>query len=270
MTGQLGLRRFLQPATGRPPVDTGPAVDTGPPGAATAGAAAAGSAATELAGPGSPAAPPRGVMVPGPATRQASPPGQPSGQSEEVCELCAVPVGPVHGHVADLERSTLTCACRACYLLFTDPGAGRGRYRAVPERYLRDEARPLTAAEWAELDVPVGLAFFLRSSRLGQVCGFYPSPAGVTECTLDLEAWARLGQAHPLLPATEDDVEAVLVNRTDAGVECFLVPVDVCYELAGRMRLLWQGFDGGAEARQAIADFLGSVRARARELAREP
>jgi hypothetical protein len=172
--------------------------------------------------------------------------------------------------LADLEHSTLNCACRACYLLFTEPGAARGRYRAVPERYLHDPARPLTAAEWAGLDVPVGLAFFLYSSRLGHVCGFYPSPAGATECMLDLDAWERLGQAHPLLPAAEDDVEAVLVNRTDDGVECFLVPIDACYELAGRMRLLWQGFDGGAEARQSIAEFLDAVRARARDLAPEP
>jgi hypothetical protein len=245
VTGQPGLRRFLQP----------------PAAASGAGhGSAAGPAATVPAGPGSPAAPLRGVTAPGPA----------SGQPEEACELCAAAVGPAHGHVADLEHSTLACACRACYLLFTDPGAGRGRYRAVPERYLRDAPRPLTAAEWAELDVPVGLAFFLRSSRRGQVGGFYPSPAGVTECTLDLEAWARLGRAHPLLLAAEDDVEAVLVNRTGTGVECFLVPVDVCYELAGRMRLLWQGFDGGPEARQSIAEFLDSVRARARELAPEP
>jgi Family of unknown function (DUF5947) len=249
LTGQPGLRRFLQPPA-----------DVGPPGPA------AGAAPTGPAGLGTPAVPPHGEAGPGPVAGQAGAPGQ----AGETCELCAAPIGPVHGHLADLEASTLNCACRACYLLFTEPGAGRGRYRAVPERYLRDPARPLTAAEWAELDVPVGLAFFLYSSRRGEVCGFYPSPAGVTECTLDLAAWARLGRAHPLLSRPEDDVEAVLVNRTEAGVECFLVPVDVCYELAGRMRMLWQGFDGGAEARQSIADFLDSVRARARDLAPEP
>jgi len=236
VAGRQGLRRFLQPPT------TGPA------------------------GPGAPAVPPHGAVAPGPAAGRAGGPGQ----AEEACELCAAPIGPVHGHLADLEQSTLNCACRACYLLFTEPGAGRGRYRAVPERYLHDPARPLSAAEWAELDVPVGLAFFLHSSRRGQVCGFYPSPAGVTECTLDLAAWARLGQAHPLLSSPEDDVEAVLVNRAGAAVECFLVPVDVCYELAGRMRMLWQGFDGGAEARQSIAEFLDSVRSRARDLAPGP
>jgi hypothetical protein len=237
--GRQGLRRFLQPADG------------GPPGSASGAAPS-----IEPVGPGAPPYPPHGAVAPGPAP----------GQAEETCELCAAPVGPVHGHLADLEHSTLNCACRACYLLFTEPGAGRGRYRAVPDRYLRDPARPLTAAEWAELDVPVGLAFFLNSSRRGQVCGFYPSPAGVTECTLDLAAWARLGKDHPLLPAADADVEAVLVSRTDAGVECFVVPVDVCYELAGRMRMLWQGFDGGAEARQSIAEFLDSVRSRARDL----
>jgi hypothetical protein len=181
--------------------------------------------------------------------------------------MCATPIDPLHSHVADLERSALACTCRACYLLFTDAGAGRGRYRAVPDRYLRDPARPLTAAQWGELDVPVGLAFFMNSSRRGEVCGFYPSPAGVTECTLDLQAWARLGETHPLTASAEDDVEAVLVIRADAGVEYFLVPIDACYELAGRMRMLWQGFDGGAEARQAIDEFLGSVRSRARDFA---
>ena len=241
VAGPQGLRRFLQP-----PADAGP---VGPPTGAPP--------VTGPAGPGTPAASPRGAGEPGPA----------AGQAEETCELCAAPIGPVHGHMADLEHSTLDCACRACYLLFTEPGAGRGRYRAVPERYLRDPARQLTAAEWAELDVPVGLAFFLYSSRRGQVCGFYPSPAGVTECTLDLAAWARLGQAHPLLSSPEDDVEAVLVNRAEAGIECFVVPIDVCYELAGRMRMRWQGFDGGAEARQSIAEFLDSVRSRARDLA---
>jgi hypothetical protein len=243
VAGRQGLRRFLQPAGGGPPGSAGGAAPS-----------------IEHAGPGTPPYPPHGAVEPGPAP----------GQAEETCELCAAPIGPVHGHLADLEHSTLNCACRACYLLFTEPGAGRGRCRAVPERYLRDPAHQLTAAEWAELDVPVGLAFFLYSSRRGQVCGFYPSPAGVTECTLDLAAWARLGQAHPLLSSPEDDVEAVLVNRAEAGIECFVVPVDVCYELAGRMRMLWQGFDGGAEARQSIAEFLDSVRSRARDLAPGP
>jgi hypothetical protein len=181
--------------------------------------------------------------------------------------MCATEIPAEHGHVADLEASSLACACRACYLLFTHAQAGRGRYRAVPDRYRHDPARELTVAQWDEFQIPVGLAFFLRSSQRAageEVSAFDPSPAGATESTLNLEAWGRLAAAHPLLAAAEADVEAVLITRTDAGVEYFLVPVDACYELAGRMRLHWRGFDGGTEARDAIAEFLAGVRSRSR------
>jgi hypothetical protein len=196
--------------------------------------------------------------------------------------------------VADLEGSALMCACRACYLLFTHSGAGlgrqapagRGRYQAVPDRYSSDPARPLSLAEWDSLQIPVGLAFFLRTSRGAGITAFYPSPAGATECELNLEAWAQIAADHPLLAAAAPDVEAILISRgpgqpgTDAtpeppgrtdqrAVEAFLVPVDACYELAGRMRLLWHGFDGGEEARQSIAEFLDRVRHRSRDLSEE-
>jgi Family of unknown function (DUF5947) len=189
---------------------------------------------------------------------------------EEACEMCAAAIPASHSHVADLEQSSLLCTCRACYLLFEHSQAGGGRYRAVPDRYLHDPARPMSTAEWDELEIPVGLAFFLHSSQTGEVAGFYPSPAGVTECRLDLAAWARIRQAHPLLGAITPDVEAALISRTDSTIEHFLVPIDACYELAGRMRMLWKGFDGGTEARQGIAEFLGEVRARARVFRQEP
>jgi len=187
-------------------------------------------------------------------------------QDEEKCEFCAAGIGSEHGHVADLEQSSLVCACRACYLLFTHGQAGRGRYRSVPDRYLADPDRPMTAADWDVLEIPVGLAFFLRSSAADEVTGFYPSPAGATQCRLDLAAWDRLAAEHPLLAAMAPDVEAALICRTDASVEHFVVPIDACYELAGRMRLYWRGFDGGEQARQSLAEFLDHVRSRARPL----
>jgi len=205
---------------------------------------------------GAPAAPA------GPAAAAAAPPG--GRRAAAACEMCAAEIPADHGHLADLERSALLCACRACYLLFTHARAGRGRYRAVPDRWLADPGHPLSAAEWDQLQIPVGLAFFLRDSRRGGVAGFYPSPAGVTESRLDLTAWDRLAADHPLLQAAEPDVEAVLICKSGEAVEHFLVPVDACYELAGRMRLLWQGFDGGAEARVSMDEFLGRVRSRAR------
>jgi len=187
----------------------------------------------------------------------------------EKCEMCATEIPAEHGHVADLEASTLVCACRACYLLFTQAQAGRGRYRSVPDRYLHDPQRSLSVAQWDQFDIPVGLAFFLRGSERGEVTGFYPSPAGATECILDLGAWDRLAADYPLLGAAAPDVEAVLICRTESGVEYFLVPIDACYELAGRMRLHWRGFDGGSEARDSIAQFLGGVRSRARAFSQE-
>jgi hypothetical protein len=223
--------------------------------------------------------------------------------AEEHCEFCATAIPATHGHVADLEQSSLMCACRACYLLFTHPGAsslsrsagqeapaGRpaagahGRYHAVPDRYLRDSSRVMSVAEWDELQIPVGLAFFLYRSQPGELGCFYPSPAGATECALDLPAWQRLAEAHPLLAEAEPDVEAVLICRPGPGaagaghtgssgapatMDYFIVPIDACYELAGRMRMLWRGFDGGTEARESIDEFLASVRARARDTARQ-
>jgi hypothetical protein len=203
-----------------------------------------------------------------PAPAQAAPAGSPLAPNDAVekCEMCATEIPAEHGHLADLQASSLICACRACHLLFTDSGAGRGRYRAIPDRYLTDPAHPMSASEWEALEIPVGLAFFLRDSREGGITGFYPSPAGATECRLDLQAWSRLAADHPLLSAAAPDVEAVLISRSDAGLEYFVVPIDACYELAGRMRLQWRGFDGGAEAKASIAAFLDGVRSRARYL----
>jgi len=184
--------------------------------------------------------------------------------------MCAAEIPAEHGHIADLEGASLLCGCRACYLLFTQRSAGRGRYRAVPDRYLTDPEHVMAPAEWDQLEIPVGLAFFLRTSRDGGgLTGFYPSPAGVTECILDLHLWAQLVADYPLLGAPDVDIEAALISRSGDGVEYFLVPIDACYELAGRMRLHWHGFDGGTEARASIAAFLADLRQRARPFSQE-
>jgi hypothetical protein len=54
--------------------------------------------------------------------------------------------------------------------------------------------------------------------------------------------------------------------REHGPIETFLVPIDVCYALAGALRLDWHGFDGGEEVRQRLADLLASLRDRARPL----
>ncbi|HET9143521.1 DUF5947 family protein [Actinophytocola sp.] len=196
-------------------------------------------------------------------------PVKPAEPVPELCEMCGKEAGERHGHVADLEHRSIMCACRPCYLLFTRPSAAGGRFRAVPERYLHDPDRPLSAAEWENLGIPVGAVFFLRGDEASGTVAFYPSPAGATECLLDLDTWAGLAAAHPLLDMAEPEVEAVLIRAGDGEVSCYLVPIDACYQLVGLVRKYWKGFDGGSEAREHIDEFFAGIQAQARPLAAE-
>lgn len=188
----------------------------------------------------------------------------------EKCEMCGAALAPTHGHIVDIEHHSLMCACRPCFLLFTHGITAGGRYRAVPQRYLHDPDSPLTKAEWERLGIPVGSAFFLHSETTG-LTGFYPSPAGATQCLLDLDAWAELSARHPMLATAEPEVEAILIRGSRDGfqdgdpadsVECYLVPIDACYQLVGIVRVHWKGFDGG-DARQRIDEFFDGIRERA-------
>jgi hypothetical protein len=202
----------------------------------------------------------------GPAPSAVAAPTAPTAPVGERCELCREPLNAWHGHLVDVQQRSIGCACRACYLLFTQDGAGGGRYRAIPERYRNDPSRPLTEADWADLGIPVDTAFFFTNSTLDRVLACYPSPAGATECLLDLSGWERVAAAHPLLRAVAADVEALFVTRTERGRESFLVPIDACYGLVGELRTLWRGFDGGEEVRAALAAFIDTARTRSRPI----
>ena len=152
MTGPAGLRRFVPAASGAAPSATAapsapaPAV-TGPPAAQSAGSG------------GGPQTGGRGVgLAEGDAGVRP--------RAVEKCELCAAEIPAEHGHVADLDHASLLCACRPCYLLFTHAHAGRGRYRAVPDRYLAFPAFALDRLTWEALQIPVGVAFFFTNSAL--------------------------------------------------------------------------------------------------------
>jgi hypothetical protein len=192
---------------------------------------------------------------------------EPPAPPQERCELCATPVPAEHPHLVEPAERRLLCACQACGLLFSEPGL---RYRRVPDRHLVDPGFALTDAQWDELQVPVGMAFFLVNSARAAVVACYPSPAGATESELPLDAWTSGIGASALASALEPDVEALLVRRGDAGrggrAEALLVPIDACYRLVGLVRMHWKGFDGGAEAWAAIDAFFDELRERAREL----
>ena len=184
----------------------------------------------------------------------------------ERCEMCSAQVADEHQHVVDLHSRSLMCTCRPCYLLFTDQQADL-RYRAVPDRYLAFPGFRLDQSDWDDLQIPVGLVFLFENSVQQRVAAFYPSPAGATESELSMSAWSRVLAANPGLDTVLPDVEALLVRgggrlADDDGFTCHVVPIDACYELVGRMRATWRGFDGGQEARAALDDFFTKVDAR--------
>jgi hypothetical protein len=183
----------------------------------------------------------------------------------ERCEMCATPIPDDHDHVVDLEQRSLQCTCRGCYLLFAPEGAGGSRYRAVPDRFLSFPDFALSPGQWDGLQIPVSVAFFFLNSTMERVAAFYPSPAGATESLLSLDTWDEVVAANPGLATLLPDVEAFLVRSDRAGgaAECYLVPIDACYELVGQLRRLWRGFDGGREAHDALEAFFDGVRARA-------
>lgn len=175
--------------------------------------------------------------------------------------MCAVPIGDDHPHVVNMAGRQLMCVCRPCHLLFTDPDAAL-RHRAVPDRYLSFPGFRLGPGQWDDLEIPVGLAFFFRNSEQDRTVAFYPGPAGATESELSIDAWKAVLESNPALATVAPDVEALLIRvpRTGAGgAECHLLPIDACYELVGRLRRCWRGFDGGQDARRELDAFFDRI-----------
>ena len=208
-------------------------------------------------------------------------PKPPPEPAVERCEFCAVDVGERHGHVADVAQHRLLCVCRPCYLLFAPQGSGGGRYRGVGEDVRRVTDLDVSEAQWDALRIPVDLAFFFRQTLRGAssagssgqagdgLLAFYPGPGGATESLLDLAAWGDLAAANPVLDTTEEDVEAVLLRRNDGGFSCYLVPIDLCYELVGVVRSSWTGLGGGPEVWARIEAWFADLDGRGRPVSRD-
>lgn len=181
------------------------------------------------------------------------------------CELCDAELEAVHTHIVDIATRRLLCACGACGRLHeagplhSGPSGGRPDRLAIPRRYAHHSSMTFSASEWLALGIPVDLAFFFFNSRLGRAVAFYPGPAGAIESLLPLDQWARLASAHPWISGMAPDVEALLVRKQDGQHRCFVVPVDACYELVGRIRSHWSGFGGGDRVRAEIDGFTDAI-----------
>ena len=160
------------------------------------------------------------------------------------------------------------CACRGCYLLFLSEGAGGGHFRAVPDRYVAFPDFEFSAGAMGRPADP-GRAWRSSSStrRSGRVAAFYPGPAGATESELPLDAVGRGGGGQSARSArcSPTSRRSWCASGPDrSGAECYVVPIDLCYELVGRLRRIWRGFDGGQEAHDEIDGFFDRLRERAR------
>jgi uncharacterized protein DUF5947 len=182
----------------------------------------------------------------------------------ERCELCSELIAPDHRHLIDLETRELMCACRACTILFDRRAAGGKHYRLVPDRRLRLEDFDLDDAAWADLRIPVEMAFFFRLGREDRMVALYPSPAGPTESLLELDSWEDIERRNPLLTSLDTDVEALLVNRARGARDHYLVPIEDPFRLVALIRTNWRGLTGGKEVWEQIDGFFAELSGKAK------
>ncbi|GAA2446855.1 hypothetical protein GCM10010405_32840 [Streptomyces macrosporus] len=149
----------------------------------------------------------------------------------------------------------MSCACRACSLLFDRREAGGAHYRLLPRRRLRLDGDGIDDTLWASLGVPVGLAFLTRGETSGEVTARCPSPLGLLRAPVDPHRWREAEASVPALATLAGDVEALLVDRTEGARQHWIVPLDDCYRLAATVRAHWRGLGGGPEVRRRIEDF---------------
>jgi Family of unknown function (DUF5947) len=182
-----------------------------------------------------------------------------SGPAAERCEVCNASLPDDHRHLLHLQERRIVCACEACWALHS----GDPEYRPAGMRTVWLPEFEFDQELWGLFEIPIGLAFFMRSSVTGGVVAFYPSPAGATESELSLDAWDALVRRNPILDELEPDAEALVVNRLSKPPGYAIVPIDQCYALVGLIKSRWEGISGGTALEQAVPRFFEALRERA-------
>jgi hypothetical protein len=186
-------------------------------------------------------------------------PAAPVADGDEQCELCTLTLAAKHRHLLHLDERRILCVCETCWAV----RSGEAEFRPVGNRTVWLEDFALTDEQWASFQIPIGLAFFMVSTVSEGVVGLYPSPAGATECELDLEAWERLCADNPALADLERDAEALIVNRLTDPPQHVIAPIDVAYQLVGVVKSSWEGISGGSATEEAVEGFFAGLRERA-------
>ncbi|HYH60727.1 MAG TPA: DUF5947 family protein [Solirubrobacterales bacterium] len=180
----------------------------------------------------------------------------PGSRSDEVCDVCGTPIAHDHRHLLHLSERRILCACEVCLA----EKSADAEYRPVGHRITWLDDLQMADEMWARLGIPIALAFFTQNGDTGETVAFYPSPAGSTECELDLDAWADLVEANPKLAKLEPDAEAFIVNRMSDPPQYVIVPIDRCYEMVGAVKMAWDGISGGDGVDLAIEAFFQRLR----------
>lgn len=196
-------------------------------------------------GGGEPAAGPRGDAAQTPAL--------------ERCDLCQVSIPADHRHLLHLSERRILCVCEPCWAMKS--GADDLIPTGQRTLWLRDFDLPEEV--WADLRIPIGLAFFMVSSVTECVVAMYPSPAGATESELRFETWRGVTERNPILDELEADVEGLIVNRLSEPPAYVVAPIDRCYELTGVIKAHWEGISGGGGIEPAVSAFFEGLRRQA-------
>ncbi len=179
-----------------------------------------------------------------------------SAAAAERCDICRATIPDDHRHMLHLVERRIVCTCEACWALYS----GEPEYRPTGMRTIWLDEFECPEETWAAFQIPIGLAFFMRSTVTETVVAFYPSPAGATESELTLEAWDALVAGNPVLEQLESDAEALVVNRMSDPAQYAIVPIDQCYALVGLIKSRWEGISGGSAIEEAVPQFFTSIR----------
>ena len=177
-------------------------------------------------------------------------------RDEERCDFCNQTLAPAHRHLLEVATRKMICACDACAMRFENV---IGRFKLIPRDARRVPNFQLSDPQWDALALPINLAFIFHSTQFERAVALYPSPAGATESLLPLDNWKEILAENPVLAGMAPDVECLLVNRLENARDYFIAPIDLCYELAGLIRLHWRGLSGGEKVWQEVRAFFARL-----------
>ncbi len=179
----------------------------------------------------------------------------------ERCEMCAEPIADEHQHVVECGCPPTDVRLPGCYLLFTDAERRTCATARCPTATCRSRTSRSAGgsgrrcrSRWVSRSSSATPRWTARSRSIpGRPAP--PSPSWT---------WRR-GRRRAAIrgwacsPTTSRRCWSGCPTIAERRRSVFLVPIDACYEFVGGLRLLWRGFDGGAQARDFIDGFFAGV-----------